>query len=472
MRPASSNSHSLRRRAAGHDETTRARHGVSGSEDGFDVIVIGAGAAGLAAASLLSAHGLSVLVLEARDRVGGRILTEHAPRVPVPLELGAELIHGRPRSTFEWLARANVAAIDVPSVRFSGRAGRLRAANATLAAMKRALARVGIPEADCSFDAFLAGPARGKLGARAAALARALVEGFDAADPSNASALDTLVEWNGKSSADAPTFRPAGGYEVLLDALTASLDRSRVELRLGAEVRRVEWRRGRVRVEGRRLGEAFSAVAPRAVVTLPVGILAGAADESATVRFEPALDAKRRALAALSSGAVLKVLLHFRSPFWETLDGGRYEDAVFFYDAAAEFRTFWTTLPARSTLLVAWCGGPRARALSGLPKERIAERAVASLAHVFGEDAVASAPLEGVWLHDWQSDPYSLGAYSYVKVGGRGARAELAAPLEGTLYFAGEATDDDGDAATVAGALSSGERAAREIIAAVKRRRR
>lgn len=445
---------------------------MSRTEDGFDVIVIGAGAAGLAAASALTTHDLSVLVLEARERVGGRILTERSPRVPVPLELGAELIHGRPPSTFAWLARANAAPIDVPSVRFSGRAGALRSANAAFAAMRRDLAHVELPATDCSFDAFLSGPARGKLSARSSALARALVEGFDAADPSDVSVLDTLAEWNGKSSADAPTFRPEGGYAVLLDALTASLDRSRVELRLGAEVRRVEWRRGRVRVEGRRLGETFSVVAPRAVITLPVGILASAPDDAAAVRFEPALDAKRRALAALAMGAVLKVLLQFRSPFWETLDDGRYEDAVFFFDAAPEFRTFWTTLPARSALLTAWCGGPRARALSGLPKDAISERAIASLAAILGKDVVAAARLEGVWLHDWQSDPCSRGAYSYVRVGGRGARAELAAPLDDTLYFAGEATDDDGDAATVAGALSSGERAAREIISVMKRRRR
>lgn len=445
---------------------------MSLTDDGFDVIVIGAGAAGLAAASVLSAHDLSVLVLEARERVGGRIWTLRSPRVPVPLELGAELIHGEPRSTFAWLERANAAAVDVPGVRFSGRAGRLRAANATFSALRRALARVDIPKADCSFDAFLAGPARGKLGARAAAFARALVEGFDAADPADVSTIDTLVEWNGKSSADAPTFRPAGGYAVLLDALTAWLDRSRVELRLGAEVRRVAWQRGRVRVEGRRLGTAFSAVAPRTVVTLPVGVLAGGAGESAAVRFEPPLDAKRRAIDALASGAVLKVLLQFRSAFWETLDGGRYADAVFIHDPRTEFRTFWTTLPARSALLTAWCGGPRARALSGLPKDAIAERALASLAAILGKDAVAAARLEGVWLHDWQSDPCSRGAYSYVRVGGRGARSELAAPLGNTLYFAGEATDDEGDAATVAGALSSGERAAREIIAAAKRRRR
>ena len=69
-----------------------------------------------------------------------------------------------------------------------------------------------------------------------------------------------------------------------------------------------------------------------------------------------------------------------------------------------------------------------------------------------------------MYYHDWHRDPFARGAYSYVGVGGSTAREELGAPVEGTLFFAGEATDTEGDAATVTGALQSGERAAREII--------
>jgi monoamine oxidase len=78
--------------------------------------------------------------------------------------------------------------------------------------------------------------------------------------------------------------------------------------------------------------------------------------------------------------------------------------------------------------------------------------------------------LEGAWVHDWQSDPYARGAYSYVKVAGEKAREQLAAPLRDTLFFAGEATDTEGEAGTVAGALQSGERAAREVLRSLRSR--
>ncbi len=70
----------------------------------------------------------------------------------------------------------------------------------------------------------------------------------------------------------------------------------------------------------------------------------------------------------------------------------------------------------------------------------------------------------GAWVHDWQNDPYARGGYSFVTVGGDDARKQLAAPLEDTLFFAGEATDTEGEATTVAGALQSGIRAAREVL--------
>jgi monoamine oxidase len=92
------------------------------------------------------------------------------------------------------------------------------------------------------------------------------------------------------------------------------------------------------------------------------------------------------------------------------------------------------------------------------------QRAVKSLDAVFGGRARAESQLVTAWLHDWQQDPFARGAYSYVAVGGHGARKALAAPLRGTLYFAGEAADFEGEHGTVAGALSSGARAARQVM--------
>jgi len=121
-------------------------------------------------------------------------------------------------------------------------------------------------------------------------------------------------------------------------------------------------------------------------------------------------------------------------------------------------------MPLRAPLLNAWLGGPDAARLSEESDSEIIRTALASLASVFGgRSHVNKLQLEAAHVHNWQRDPFSRGAYSYVSVGNNEARRTLAAPLQETLFFAGEATDTEGEAATVTGALQSGARAAREL---------
>jgi monoamine oxidase len=165
-------------------------------------------------------------------------------------------------------------------------------------------------------------------------------------------------------------------------------------------------------------------------------------------------------------GPALKVLLRFTEPFWERVDDGRWRNTSFVHVAGLPFRTFWTTLPKRSTWLNVWVGATRAAVLSSQANDVILARAEESVQALFqGRVDVARLLAEGRF-HNWARDPRSRGAYSFVAVGGTGARRALAAPVAGTLFFAGEATDDTGEASTVAGAIMSGERAAAEVIAA------
>ena len=117
-------------------------------------------------------------------------------------------------------------------------------------------------------------------------------------------------------------------------------------------------------------------------------------------------------------------------------------------------------------MLTAWVGGPRAASLSAdCDSGALVQHALESLGQLFGGNGAIRAELVAAHLHDWQRDRFSQGAYSYVAVGGGRAREQLARPLGGKLFFAGEATHDE-QAATVCGALESGHRAAEEIIAA------
>lgn len=438
----------------------------------FDVIVIGAGAAGLAAAATLAQGGKRVCIIEARDRVGGRIFSRAEPDASIALELGAEFVHGRSPATTRWLRRFNTPLIDASQTRFSIRNGALEDADRVFDEMKSGLRRVRRPRKDLSFADFLSGPARGVLSPRARKFARTLVEGFDAADATRVSTLEILDEWSGASAADAPTFRPQGGYGKLISAIAADLDPAQAHLHLNTAANEVRWRRGAVNVLATHFEQPIEFHAPRAIVTLPLGVLQLPAQSAHAVRFDPPLASKQQALATLASGPVIKVILRFREPFWEALAGGHFRDAAFFHAPDAPFPTFWTPLPIRAPLLVAWCAGPNASRMTGVDESQIIDRALQSLCALFGKRCGALDQLRSAHVHDWQADPYACGAYSFVTVGGNSARKSLARPIQATLYFAGEAADTKGEAATVAGALQSGEAAALSILKSLARGRK
>ena len=432
--------------------------------DAYDVIVIGAGAAGLAAAAELSRSGKSVCILEARDRVGGRVFTVQPRGGAVPLELGAEFIHGESPAVFEQLRLSNDVAVDAAQSRYrASRTPQLHRADDLFEAMKEALSRIPKPRVDLPFADFLEHHKR-RLSPAVRAFATMLVQGFDAADATRASAIEILKEWAGGSAADAPTFRPQRGYGRLIGAMTERLDPDQVSLRLHSVVSDVRWQKGKVTVLATQLGEPLEVQASQAIVTLPLGVLQLPPSAPASVQFTPALPRKQLPLSRLEMGPVIKLVMCFRTPFWAELADAEHRDVAFFHSPDAPFPTFWNTLPVRSSVLIAWSGGPNAMRMTGRGADEIVRQALASLAAIFGRRVNYRRLLEAVYWHDWQSDPFSSGAYSYAGVGGGQARKQLAKPVEQTLFFAGEATDQE-EAAGVGGALNSGRRAAEELLA-------
>ena len=426
----------------------------------FDSLVVGAGAAGLAAAAELARGGHRVCVLEARDRVGGRIFTRAEPGLPVPLELGAEFIHGSPSATLHWLNEPGAVIATAPRSRWTGQRGQLSSADDLFAELKRGLAAVPRPREDVAFSRFLDAIPNETLPSRAREFARRLVEGFDAADATRISTFEVLDEWCGDSAADAASFRPRRGYATLLDAIFRRLDSEKVVLRLNAPVQELRWSRGRVTAAATQYGQPVGVDGRSAIVSVPLAVLKLSPDARGALRFTPDIPAARALLPKLETGAALKVVLRFRTAFWETLDGGRYRNATFFHSPRAPFPTFWSMLPARAPVLAAWVAGPAAAALAGAAKGEIVGAALESLTALFGPHPEP----QSAYVHDWQADPFARGAYSYVTVGGELARSTLAQPIEDTLFLAGEALDTGGESGTVAGALQSGYRAARRIL--------
>jgi monoamine oxidase len=433
----------------------------------WDVIVLGAGAAGLSAAQVLSRHDRSVLLLEARERIGGRIHTLSDPALPLPVELGAEFIHGEAPALFELLQLAGISATDTAGTRWTLRGDHLIPRENLFDDVRALMQRVGLlKESDLSVADFLARYAGDPSLERARTYVRMMVEGFDAADTRDASVRAIAREWSGVGFSGQ--YRPVGGYAALMAYLLRVLDPRRAQLKLGSTVHSVNWQSGHVRVEAASDSGALVASARCALVTLPVGILQLPQGARDAVRFEPELTEKREALHRLAPGGVIKVALRFRRAFWEELHGGEYADAGFLHAPGADFPTLWTALPRRVPFLTAWCGGPNASRLAGKARAEIIDRALRSIEIMFGNAAPVRQELIAAHVHDWQADPLSRGAYTYVKVGGEKAAEQLAAPLVNTLFFAGEAASSQ-EMGTVEAAVQSGRRAAREIIAHLSR---
>jgi monoamine oxidase len=430
-----------------------------------DVLVLGAGAAGLAAAHELSRAGRYVIVLEARPRPGGRIHTLYDPFWPIPVELGAEFLHGEAKTT---RAAADAAALPVeelPDQHVLAGGGRPREMPRFYERLAGALRPRGRRRRDVSLAQALAGA---RLSPLTRALARMYVEGYLAAPAERVSARWVAAGIDGDPGANRQ-HRIGPGYAALVRWLLAGLDRKRADLRLNTVVTGVSWRRGRAQaacrsVTGHRLGTLS---APALLVTVPLAVLAASEDQVGAIAFDPPLDAKRPALLHLETGHVCKLVLRFRDRFWERHDE---RPVNFWHDPGGPFPTWWNAAPRHAPVLTAWAGGPAAQSLLDRPMRGRLALAVESLAAILHlPRRRLEAGLQSWAHHDWRADPWSRGAYSYAGVGGHEAAAALARPLEDTLFFAGEATDAEASG-TVEAALDSGRRAAREIVRATRRR--
>lgn len=430
-----------------------------------EVVIIGAGAAGLAAAHTLKEAGLTVKLLEARDRAGGRVHSRRDFVDGEPFEMGAEFVHGLPASLWKLLSAHRLKASLVEGERLCFRGGALAGCGE---GMERALAFLARSSAadEPVGRRIRRARASGELQPVQAELAASYVEGFYAAPLDKAGALPIAQMERASTKVDgALAFRVLAGYDAVIERLARPLLAG--ELVLNAVVRDIAWRRGEVLVRAEsRTGFSLEPFRARAaLVTVSVGVLKARRGEPAALRFSPEMREKRRVLASVEMGSVVKLVLRFREPFWRKVA----QPLAFVHSrsTAVPVPTWWTLAPREAPLLVGWSAGPAAEALAFEPEAALLDAGVRSLARLFSRRrAEIERALEGWRIADWLADPYARGAYAWYPVGSLETPTLLAEPVDATLFFAGEATHST-EAGTVHGALETGERAARQILAAL-----
>ena len=437
------------------------------------VIIIGAGVAGLAAACQLGRAGLAVHIIEARDRIGGRVHTHIDPGCNCPIELGAEFIHGKSPEILNLLGTANADITEVQGDAWCVENGRLCPCG-FWDEVDEILQKMDDSKPDESFAEFLDRCCRAlKTEAKQRAKQRALsyVSGFNAADPALVGVHWLVKEMRAEEKTEGErSFRSRNGYQDLLDVFRRELQTYNIVVQHETVVRQLEWKAGKVRITIRGKDAESSLEAPRVLITLPLPLLKASSEQQRAVRFTPALPRhKIDALNRMEMGKATRLTLRFRERFWDNIkpDGAKnsLSGMSFLFSQDDWFPTWWTASPAKWPIITGWATFRSAERLSGKGHSFVVEKGLQTLGSLLrtGQSELEGL-LEEAHSHDWQTDPFSCGAYSYGKVGADGAYEALAEPVENTLYFAGEVTDLTGNNGTVHGAIASGYRAAKQIL--------
>ncbi|MBF4606600.1 flavin monoamine oxidase family protein [Curtobacterium sp. VKM Ac-1393] len=426
-----------------------------------DVVVVGAGVSGLAAARALALGGQRVVVLEARDRIGGRTWTDSA--LGVPVDLGASWIHGIDGNPLWALApRFGIETVEftVGSFQFDGRPIAWHGPSGAPLSEASASAFVAdLHTVDAALDTVVAhAPPPSTYAAAVDTVLRSLLWQGDRAarvreymahrSEDLCGAPVTVLDARGLEEEHVPGDEVVfpGGYAQYAHALAVGLD-----VRLSSVVATVRSSSSGVVVG---LADGTTVSAAEVVVTVPLGVL-----QAGDVTFDPPLaEAVTDAMGRLGMGAYDKVFLRFPERFWGESWVVRQQGS-----AGVDWHSWYDmSRVTGAPVLAALVGGTGARRLETLPDAMIVEEGVGGLRRMFG--AAVPEP-EAFRITRWADDPFSRGSYSYLHVGASPDDHDLLGTVSGRVQLAGEATWGD-DPATVHGALLSGLRAAGRLLGA------
>jgi len=417
------------------------------------ILIIGAGAAGLLAARELSSAERKVVVLEAGARTGGRILDADNQGWPVPVSLGAEFIHGELQLTFDLLKEAGITCTPMEQRGVRLREGKEIVEERT-GHWSEFMDRLNTLEADRTLSDFLSSFFSDSRYSTLREEVLRYVQGYDAADPDTVSVFSLRDEW----SDDGKQYRVDGGYGQLINFLESRCLEAGCCIQLHKVVTQVRWRKGFVEVFTSN-GESFTA--EQLIVTVPPGVLRIPPGNAGSVVFEPSLPEQERAIQAIGFGAVIKMILRFKSPFW--VDMLSPDTSFLFSDETVP--TWWLHAPYTIPILYGWIAGPAAAKFDFCTDKKVMDEAVAALALTFGvPEQFLIDQIEDSYIFNWNTNPFSKGGYAFATLEGAQALEVLNAGVEDTIFFAGEAMYSGPHGGTVEAALISGRDVVKQIL--------
>jgi monoamine oxidase len=429
----------------------------------MDVIIIGAGAAGLMAAKKLSGAGLTLCILEARDRIGGRIHTVTDINLAASVEGGAEFIHGNLAVTLDLLKEAGLHPQEITGNYWNVVNGQWTTENDFFKNAGEVIQQLKALEEDISIAEFMNRHFGEEKYSTLRKSLTSYVEGYYSGETGKTSAKAFLEEW---MSEDEQQYRPAGGYGVIIDYLAQNCKKAGTCIELSTIVKEIKWQRGHAEVIDDN-NNLF--IASKVIITVPLGVWLIDGDAKAAINYVPALPSKADAARQMGFGSVIKILIEFEDIFWEdeALKNKIKADTQDLHMVLSEMTipTWWTQVPQRIPLLTGWLSGPKAEQIKNEQDEDIMLKALGSLSLIFKmESDILTKKVKWWKVFNWSTDPFTLGSYSYSTLKTDIARKILTDPAEGTLFFAGEALYDGPEMGTVEAALVSGLNAASKIL--------
>lgn len=421
------------------------------------VLIIGAGAAGLAAAYALAKSGKKVTVLEARERIGGRINTLNQTSFFDRAELGAEFVHGDLPVTLNLLKDAGIAPQTIALQMWRYRDGKFKQEEEQVEDWDEVMQKLAALKTDMPIAQFMQQNFGGEKYAAVTKSVLQFVAGYDTADPAKASAFALRKEWQNEDE-DAQ-HRVPGGYCTLINYLARECKKHSGIIKLDAAVTDVYWDNKQVRAVTM---DGVEYKAEQLIITLPLGVLQLPEEAEGAVKFHPQVPEHTEAIGQIGFGAIIKILLQFNAPFWEDEQYGGIKAPAFLF-TEEKIPTWWTQ-DTGNALLTGWLGGGGAAELAETTNEAIWQLAMQSLANVFKLDM---AELKGrliTWrVANWTADPFTRGSYAYDTVDSARARKVLNQPVDDTIFFAGEYLYDGPAMGTVEAALDSGLKVAGKL---------